>query len=449
MLLMAETLSIRPANLLIDENNPRLLQPNVGQRDAFRALAGHEPKKLLALAKDIVESGGLDPTNLPIVMRLKGDTERFIVLEGNRRLASLKALESPETLIDAVDKDVLTVLRDLSKTYQESPIEKIPCLLVKDRDEARHWIELRHTGENKGAGVVPWGSDESARFRARGGYQEIHSQALDWLEKHGHLTIEQRRKIPAASFKRLLGTPEVRDKLGIGLMGGEMKVLGEDAKVAKALLHVIDDLTTADSRSVPRVKTKDIYERDQRVKYAESLPKQVVVPKLSAATKAAKDKVAVRAAPKKPEKFVRPKRREVLIPATCILTIPPCRCKEIEGELRVLNLEEYPNAIAVLFRVFVELSVDSHIAAKGLATSPDAKLRVKMQDVVADLITRTKLTAKTAAPVRKAMQKDTFLAPSIDLWHAYVHNENVFPAPSDLRAGWDSLEPFFKAIWSP
>src|SRR5437016_2430947 len=193
---MPETISIRPADLLIDEENPRISQPNSGQHKALQALASHQQRKVQMLARDIVRYG-VDPSNLPIVMPFKDDLKRYVVLEGNRRLTALKALENPEFLVDAVDRSVLTEIRRLSREYQENPMDTVQCLVVKDREEARHWIELRHTGENEGAGVVPWGSDESARFRARTGGLEIHSQALNFLEDNRYLTPEQRREVPA------------------------------------------------------------------------------------------------------------------------------------------------------------------------------------------------------------------------------------------------------------
>jgi hypothetical protein len=52
---MPDTIPIRPADLLIDEQNPRLSQPNVGQRAAQLALAHDQQKKLYVLAKDIVD----------------------------------------------------------------------------------------------------------------------------------------------------------------------------------------------------------------------------------------------------------------------------------------------------------------------------------------------------------------------------------------------------------
>src|SRR5436189_215030 len=107
---MAEPRSIQPSNLLIDAENPRLPQPNTGQREAHRALAEHQQHKLLNLAKDIVRSG-LDPSNLPIVTPANDDLKRYVVLEGNRRLVALKALENPDSLVGAVDNSVLGELR--------------------------------------------------------------------------------------------------------------------------------------------------------------------------------------------------------------------------------------------------------------------------------------------------------------------------------------------------
>jgi hypothetical protein len=47
---MYEIALLSMPDLLIDTENPRLPQPNVGQRDALRAFASHEPAKLVALA---------------------------------------------------------------------------------------------------------------------------------------------------------------------------------------------------------------------------------------------------------------------------------------------------------------------------------------------------------------------------------------------------------------
>ena len=47
---MAETLPIKPADLLIDEENPRISEPNDGQNNAIRSLAEHLGPKLQVLA---------------------------------------------------------------------------------------------------------------------------------------------------------------------------------------------------------------------------------------------------------------------------------------------------------------------------------------------------------------------------------------------------------------
>src|SRR3972149_2459118 len=165
---MAETQPLSLADLLIDEENPRISQPNAGQHRALQALAEHLGTKLVTLAADIVENG-LDPSNMAIVMPVAGRPVRHVALEGNRRLAALRALENPDSVADALKSHPLKELRRLSRQYQQNVVESIDCVVVNNREEARHWIELRHTGQNAGAGIVPWGSDEAARFAARTG----------------------------------------------------------------------------------------------------------------------------------------------------------------------------------------------------------------------------------------------------------------------------------------
>ena len=163
---MAEIVDIPISNLLFDEENPRLASPNQGQRETLRMLATNQGAKLRVLTQDIL-TYGLDPSELIIVMNVESAENRFVVLDGNRRLAALRALENPESVEGAVTKTVFNTLRRLSKEYQKEGLGSAQCVVVNDSEEARHWIELRHMGERGGAGSVLWGSEESARFRAR------------------------------------------------------------------------------------------------------------------------------------------------------------------------------------------------------------------------------------------------------------------------------------------
>jgi len=440
---MPEIISV--ADLLIDERNPRILQPNIGQHDAIRALAQLQGRKLLALAKDIVNHG-LNPSELSIVMPHEGDPRRYVVLEGNRRLAALKALESPELLVGAVETNVLREIRKLSHAYQENPVESIGCVVVAKGAEAEHWIELRHTGEREGAGIVPWGADESARFRARRGVPEIHQQALDFLERHGDLSPEARKAVPTTSFKRLMETPEVRSKLGVEVQGGRLYLLAGDKEVSKALLHITNDLASG------KTKVKDIYHKEQRVKYANALPSAVVVaPTAESGRGVDINDVEIGGAEVKRKRVALvkvSKPRDKLIPPDCALEVCDQRCVDIERELRRLSLRDYSNAVSVLFRVFIELSADAYIDTTNLPQPGRPSLSNKLRAVTNDLLQRSALTKKQAAPVRKACQKGSFLAASTTLMNDYVHNQYLFPEPYDLRAGWNNLQTFVVAMWA-
>ena len=261
----------------------------------------------------------------------------------------------------------------------------------------------------------------------------------------GDLTIEARRTLKATNLKRLLGTPEVRSRLGIEVRDGKLHVLATEQRVVRALMHVVDDIRSG-------LKVEEIYRRNQRLDYAANLPPNIAVKAKFKAGHGAPVSIGGKGASSSRARTATatiPRRRDKLIPSSCILQVSDARVQQIEIELRRLSLEQYPNAISVLLRVFLELSADSYSDSRNLGISQAASLMGKFRTTVKDLTKRKKLTPQQATPVYRACQKDSFLLPSVKVMHGYIHNQHVFPAPSDLRAHWDSLEPFVTAIWSP
>lgn len=447
---MAEVRQIPLANILVDAENPRLSQPSVGQREAIRGIAGEDeqaPKKLLALARHIVQNG-LSPAEYLWVMPFEGKEQRFVVLEGNRRFAALKGLEHPDLFDDVIPSGLLQALHRLNKQYIESPIEDVSCLVFKSREEADPWIQLKHDGELGGAGTVTWGSDEKSRYWARkGGTKqpplEIQTQALNFLENHGDLTAVERSRVPATSFKRLLETPAFREKMGVELDDGRLVALADEDSVAKALLYTVKALISK------KIRTKDIYLIDDRIKVANELPQDTVVTHARKSGKGAPLATGIPTPKAKKRNGKKVKLRDRLIPGDCALSVGEARLADIERELRkYLSLEDTPNAVSVVFRVFVELSCDAYISRTNLTVKKDT-LDKKLEAVMTDLIGKNKLTKKQAQPVRRACAKDSFLCPSVTMMHQYVHNLNAVPSPTDLRAYWDSLQPFIVGIWAP
>ena len=228
---MPDPMPLPITDILLDEENPRLATPNQGQRETIRAMASFQGSRLQALATDIVRHG-LDPSDLFIVMEVENN--RYVVLDGNRRATALKALENPEIVKGAVADGVLRALKRLRSEYDSDTNDAVLCIVVNDRSEADHWIELKHTGYQDGVGPLRWGPDEGARFRARtGGTLDAETQALNFLQERGDISPGFRRNVPTTTFRRLLRTPGVREKLGLDWKDNTLMVTGEEGAVAK------------------------------------------------------------------------------------------------------------------------------------------------------------------------------------------------------------------------
>lgn len=151
---------LRPAQILLDPENPRLPDGTSNDREAINRLLAEGYSQLLALTRDLLDRGEANPTELPIVMK---DGAKFVVLEGNRRFAALKLLDDPRLADDAAHRAAFERL----KRTGGSPPSTVYCAVARDRDEADPWITLRHTGANDGIGVRVWSAEQNARHRQR------------------------------------------------------------------------------------------------------------------------------------------------------------------------------------------------------------------------------------------------------------------------------------------
>jgi hypothetical protein len=102
-------------------------------------------------------------------------------------------------------------------------------------------------------------------------------------------------------------------------------------------------------------------------------------------------------------------------------------------------------AVSVLFRVFLEFSVEAYMSRRSVHGSAD-KLSKKLQVVAQHMESNGIMDKKALHAVRKAASDPNSLLSTVTL-NAYVHNVHFYPSASELKTSWDNLEPFIEKLW--
>ncbi len=452
---------IEVERLLFDVKNPRhdVLSD---QTETLREIMIDQKGKLLKLAKDMVDSG-INPSELMIVMpgeEYSGELEEYngklIVLEGNRRLAVLQLLSDPAMAALGYDSKDIDEFKSYSKKYSNSPIERVTCAVFAKRDEANHWIELKHTGENEGRGVVAWGAKEKARFNELQGKPSPAFQVLEFVKKNANLNkedLEYLKKPNISSIKRLVNDPNVREVLGIDITDGYVNTNLPPEEIINGLTKLVLDIATK-SKSV-----EDIRYKHDRADYVsefakEDLPdvnaKPVETWRLQSQTSPVTPRVAsgaVSSTTLAKKSVPLSTSRKTLIPSTCVLQVKNApRLNKIYRELKGLEVKGFENACAITFRVFLELSVEEYARVKNITCHGNDSLASKIKKVAKYMESNKLLSFDELKPIRVACSAPHNLV-STNTLNAYVHNPNLAPKADDLKLTWDGFEKFFKALW--
>jgi hypothetical protein len=447
------TIDLKIEQLVLDTDNPRITHAD-GQRDALQKVVRDQRIKLVRLAQSIVDKG-LSPIERLMVLQVSAKPKQYIPLEGNRRVAVLTFLTQPEVMTGLdMPVSMKNIFERLANQFDRTKVEPISCYEVEARDEGRYWIELRHNGENEGRGVVNWPTITAARWRKR----DLGIQAFDLVIEHGGFSAEEAERIkhgfPLSTLKRLMEVPDVRSMIGLSAKDGVLYTELPPQETIKAIRKMVLDLANKSEKSRTLNKTEHMIEYVSGFGKADkpNLKKKTIAQPVEALPKSAFKKTP-RAKSPKPRPAEPPPRVQV-VPRNCSLNVTNSRIEEIYVELKTLRLTEARNAIAVLLRVFLELSVDRFLEANKIKLSIPKKgggeyfkpLDQKVREAIDVLVNVGVPRANFNAVTRSLSDKTSPLHP--DLLHAYVHDRSSTPSPQHLTAAWDHAQPLFERIWA-
>lgn len=471
MVMNWRTKSLSPTNLLLDAKNPRIGREHLSRapREIIQYLFEHD--KALDVAESIATRGYFP--NEPL-LAVKEDG-RLVVVEGNRRLAALKALREPALLDGKYERQVERLAR---RIVDPNLITSVPVTIASSRKATDRQIAGRHVGTP----VLAWRAENRASFILDKLAEGYDNNALRDELGFSPADIQQARQTRAvADMARSLDLPEeVKAKLD----GPTAKVFTTlervfDSTVGRKYLHVETDAdhglrgTTTKSEflrgftklvtdvALGKQSSRTLNTNDNIRSYFEGWdPKErpqnrhgSFVPSdiIKGGSVSSKPRTAEKTTSKNSSK-----ESKTIIPRDLKIRYGGDRLKDIGRELKKLKREDYPNAGSVLLRVFLELSIVDCLKRAGRLEplidnlKSSKKLRYSfptLSQLVPDVkkLAKISLSGPQMNKVNKALSSDKDVPFNIGDLNAFVHDTDL-PSARDIHQFWARTEPLFRLM---
>lgn len=137
-------------DLFLDPENIRLgVEVQSSQQEALinDLFANENAMQVL----ESIATNGFFPDEIPVVVK---EDKKFLVIDGNRRIAALKALARPE-IVPSKEASIKQILKTASPL-----IKNIEVVVAPDRNSVRHFLASKHTQNTK----RPWRPLRQAYF---------------------------------------------------------------------------------------------------------------------------------------------------------------------------------------------------------------------------------------------------------------------------------------------
>lgn len=465
-------------NLRLDPQNPRIPDSSIelSQRDLIADLV--ENDKILELAKNIVDNGYYPVESLIIVE----DDKKKYVLEGNRRLAALKLLLSPET----APTDWERRFRALSNRVDPNSIKKVKVIQAPSRDAAAPIIMSKHTQRL----IESWSPLMQAKFYRnlvkRGlsiteiaeEYNLQASEITDALQRYTMYAVacaldlsedvarkvQNPREFPITTLDRLYKNTKVNQFLGISFDENKHLVGSIDVnEFKKGYTKIVTDIAKGEvhSRTVNTTAAMKKY-LDSINDYKPNLNKKGSFTS-DALLKAAAKKTITRPSVTRKRPKPKPVILMALIPSSFPCDLNNQRINDVLDELKKLHVARFPNAVGLMFRSLIEMSLGYYLDRTGHLLKITEKKREKLSGKGMELPndwhpTLTEMLKYVVAKdtniisngnllkaLRKLIEEKDALI-SIDTLNLFVHNQHFLPNQDTLRRFWPRLQGLFEII---
>jgi len=457
-------------DLSLWDENPRFPEEyfKKTEEELIKYLLARKELKIPDFVKEVANDFDLPQLEKIVVLELNG---KKIVLEGNRRLAAYKLLVNPSLAKnDALVKNFEEQKKRISIT-SGFPLEAI---ITADIDEGLRYVDRKHNRNNNEVG---WGEPERRHFairRSNGKTRDIVRVALANAVKELILPEAIKESVLGkgfvTTFYRITDSAAARTKLGYEVQeDGRLQI--KDRKIFDDLLKIVafnvwskKDFNgkDVDSRSLNKIDAINEYVKKLKQTDAQHVDNEV---KKSTKSDLFGGQTLV-SGPRGKSSPLSTLRRYLI---TSSFSIQDRRLNDIYDELKKkLEVDNTPNAVAVLFRVFMECSVDCYIEKNSISLKTDTRLDGKILKVVDHLeeklaqkyLREQNISNPTEADTKKAKQKvklkeirkvatrDNNSILSVTTFHDFIHDYKSSPIPSELKKHWDNLDSFFVALWS-
>ncbi|MEO7904179.1 MAG: hypothetical protein ABIR91_00125 [Candidatus Saccharimonadales bacterium] len=350
-------------NLELDPENVRLEINELSQDAIIKDLYKNE--QAFNILRSIIDYGWL-PDEIPVVIDEDGKT---LVIEGNRRLASLKGILNPKILPTEFQGKVSKLTKDLS------PLTEIEVLVAPDRASTDRYLASKHTVNTK----RPWTTLRRASFyyaqKEKGEtveqlmqkypntdipkyikMYEMHKVALslEGLSPETLKKVENKRDFDITNLERLYSYKSAQEKLGIAFnpVTGEVKVPKND-NFKNTYARIIEDVVSGHISSRKHLDTEE---------NAKTYLKEIIdgTPKIGEKVEASKLK-------SRSSKTIKKSR---LFPSTLVCTIEnsPGIERRLE-ELQKIPFTTFKYASIDSLRSFLEITLKQYLRKIGEAPS--------------------------------------------------------------------------------